>query len=102
MMPLTQGLSGPGHLELPAVLDLRAAKPLADALLALRGRPLTVDASRVEKLGGQCVQVLLSAARTWDAQGGDLKVADASPAFVSGLRILGLSPAHLSTTDPAA
>lgn len=99
MIPVTQGPLNAGHLELPAVLDLRAAKPLADALLAVIGKPLTLDASKVEKLGGQCVQVLLSAAKTWDAHGGDLEIADPSPAFVAGLGILGLSPANLSTTD---
>jgi chemotaxis protein CheX len=51
-------------IELPDVLDLKAATPLTVEFLSMRGRPLDVDASRVERLGGQCLQVLLSAAKT--------------------------------------
>lgn len=84
-------------VELPAVLDLRAAKPLADQLLALRGNSVKLDASKVDKLGGQCVQVFLSATRTWEADCSDIEVVSPSPAFLAGLRTLGLSTDQLST-----
>src|SRR5208282_6058115 len=57
----------PGMVELPEVLDLKAATPLTVEFLTLRGRPVHVDASNVQRLGGQCLQVLLSAAMTWKA-----------------------------------
>jgi len=68
-------------LALPAVLDIQAAEPLRVQLLGARGRSLTLDASSVERLGGLCLQVLLSAQRTWAAEGHDLVVDPASEAF---------------------
>jgi len=59
---------------LPAVLDIRAAAPLKAEILGLRGQPLTLDASAVERLGGLCLQVLLSARSTWAADGQALTV----------------------------
>jgi chemotaxis protein CheX len=59
---------------LPAVLDIRAAAPLQAEILASRGQPLTLDASAVERLGGLCLQVLLSARATWAADGQALTV----------------------------
>lgn len=59
---------------LPAVLDIRAAGPLQAEILGLRGQPLTLDASAVERLGGLCLQVLLSARSTWAADGQALTV----------------------------
>jgi len=54
-------------IALSAVLDLRAAEPLKAQLLAVRGQEATLDASAVERLGGLCLQVLLSALATWRA-----------------------------------
>ena len=59
---------------LPAVLDIRAAGPLQAEILASRGQALTLDASAVERLGGLCLQVLLSARSTWAADGQALTV----------------------------
>ena len=68
-------------LALPAVLDIQAAEALRVQLLGARGRPLTLDGSAVERLGGLCLQVLLSAQRTWAADGHALVVETASEAF---------------------
>ncbi|WP_287799477.1 STAS domain-containing protein, partial [Acidiphilium sp.] len=57
------------QLMLDPILDLKAASPLAQALLARRGGDLRIDAGAVERLGGQCLQVLLSARATWEADG---------------------------------
>lgn len=65
-------------LILPDVLDLNAAEPLKADLLALRGHPLTLDASAVERLGGLCLQVLLSASKTWAADGVNLSLGSVS------------------------
>jgi len=59
---------------LPAVLDIRAAGPLKAEILALRGQALTLDASAVERLGGLCLQVLLSARAAWADDGQVLTV----------------------------
>jgi len=76
-------------LRLGQVLDLNAAGPLAHEFIALRGRSLDVDASAVERLGAQCLQVLLSARRTWDADGAAFAVVSPSNEFTSTLALLG-------------
>ena len=76
-------------VRLGQVLDLNAAGPLANELLALRGRDLEVDASAVERLGAQCLQVLLSARATWDADGAGFAVVSPSNEFTSTLALLG-------------
>lgn len=76
-------------LRLGQVLDLNAAGPLAHEFLALRGRSVEVDASAVERLGAQCLQVLLSARRTWDADGAEFSLVSPSDEFTSTLALLG-------------
>lgn len=66
---------------LPPVLDITAAAPLREQLLALRGGPAALDASNVERLGGLCLQVLIAARNTWAADGEALRVVAASQAF---------------------
>lgn len=68
-------------ITLAADLDLNVAMPLRAELLALRGGPVSLDASQVDRLGALCLQVLLSAGRTWAEDGQPFAVAAASPAF---------------------
>src|SRR5216684_4162856 len=55
-------------MRLPAVLDLAAAESLLAMLLqrVTAGQPLRLDASEVETLTLPCIQVILSATRTYD------------------------------------
>ena len=76
-------------LTLPEMLDLRAAAPLAAELMARRGTDAELDASRVRKLGGQCLQVLLSAQACWQAEGLRLRVVAPSSDFIDGVALLG-------------
>ncbi|WP_427025364.1 STAS domain-containing protein [Aureimonas ureilytica] len=78
-------------LSLPAVLDLTAAGALHAALLNHRGTPLALDAGEVKRLGGQCLQLLLSADRTWAADGVSIRLQGASEAFDRDLGFMGLS-----------
>ncbi|HYC96400.1 STAS domain-containing protein [Brevundimonas sp.] len=71
----------PTLIALPAVLDIQSAEALRVQLLGARGRPLVLDGSAVERLGGLCLQVLLSARQTWAADGHGLVVNPASKAF---------------------
>lgn len=70
-------------LHLPARLDLAAAAPLWADLTAKAGRPLVLDASAVQRLGGLCLQVLLSAQASWRDAGLVLTVAQPSDAFIA-------------------
>lgn len=85
------------NLTLGDSLEMTAAGPLHKELLARRGRPVTLDASQVRRIGGQCLQVLLSAQATWAADGAEFQITDPSPEFVDGLALMGAS--HLA---PAA
>jgi chemotaxis protein CheX len=77
-------------LTLPATLDLRAAGPLVANFNAARGNHVTVDASKVEKVGTLCVQILLSAHATWARDGIPLVMTSASDAFTEALDVLGI------------
>lgn len=76
-------------VQLPEILDLRSAGPLARNLLALRGQPISLDASRVARMGGLGLQVLLSAHLTWRADKLGFAVVDASDAFLADCALLG-------------
>lgn len=92
---------GPDALLLPEFLDLKAAVPLHRALLDQRGKDVEVDASQVRRLGGLCLQVLLSAVSTWAADGRRLVFLNLSVSFVEGLQRLGLDQAARSPEHAA-
>ncbi len=79
--------------KLSDVLDLKAALPLVEDLLAQRGSDLMIDASKVERLGAQSLQILLSAISTWHADGVSIEFIDPSEPFVQGLTLFGIDPA---------
>jgi len=76
-------------LVLPSVLDLKAAGPLRSAILERRGQPLCLDASAVQRLGGLCLQVLISAARTWEDDERSFEITARSEAFAEALGLFG-------------
>lgn len=78
------------RFRLPEVLDLTAAAPLAESFRSRRGAALTVDASRVSRVGTQCLQVLLAAATTWKAEGVDFRLVNPTEEFLEGGRLLGI------------
>lgn len=80
------------HIQLPETLDILAARPLAKTLLSMRGSDVRLDASQVTRVGGQCLQVLLSAADTWRADHAILEVVAPSAEFIGGLKLLGVDP----------
>jgi len=86
-------------LALGETLDLPAAIPLAAKILKLRGKVLRIDASNVAHLGGQCLQVLLSAAQTWRADDVALTLRDPSPEFLQNLALFGIAQDALSTGE---
>ena len=70
-------------------LDLKAAAPLRTALMEARGAPANIDATNVQRLGGLCLQVLLSAEATWATDGQPFTISAASPAFAEGALRMG-------------
>ena len=87
-------------VPLPEVLDLAAASPLTDRLLAARGADLTIDASQVSRLGGQCLQVLLAAAKTWSADRAAFEISEPSHEFVEALTRFGIEPGVFAMREP--
>jgi len=76
-------------LTLGDALDMTAAGPLVQEFLGLRGQPISLNASGVRRVGGQCLQVLLSAQATWAADGQTFEIVDPSPEFADGLALMG-------------
>lgn len=94
-------VEGETTLTLPAVLDLTAAAALHQTLLSHRGAPLALDAGEVKRLGGQCLQLLLSAGRTWAADGVPIRLGGASDAFERDLALMGLDREALFQREAA-
>ncbi|NJC39821.1 chemotaxis protein CheX [Brevundimonas alba] len=88
-------------LVLPAVLDIQQAAPLRDDLLALRGQPVVIDGSAVERLGALCLQVLISAQQTWARDGLSLQIDQASEAFAAQWNAFGATDYALAQREPA-
>lgn len=82
-------------LELPAVLDLVAAHGVLETVAARRGQALTIDASAVQRLGAQCLQILLAARAAWAADGQELKLEKPSEEFSAALELMGVVPEDL-------
>lgn len=90
------GKAATARIRLPDHLDIKAAGPLALELTAARGNDVVLDASGIERVGGQCLQVLISAAATWTVDGAELVIDTPSPAFVDAIRIAGLDLTQFS------
>jgi chemotaxis protein CheX len=86
-----------GALALPATLDMQAAAPLKAMLLARMGGDVMLDASAVERLGAQCLQILLAARRSWDAAGRNFEIAMMSDGFSAALAGFGVAASQLNT-----
>jgi chemotaxis protein CheX len=82
-------------LQLPAVLDLKAAGSLAAAFLAMRGADITIDAKEVQRLGGQCLQVLLAAQASWREDRHLLRVRAPSAELRAALALFGTASGWL-------
>lgn len=87
-------LATPAVVSLPPVLDLQAAEPLRAELMSLRGRPLSLDASQVTRVGGLCLQVLMSARKIWVEDGVSLMVDQPSSGFSEQLAAFGDPELH--------
>jgi chemotaxis protein CheX len=83
-------------LQLPSILDVKAAAALQQQFLERRGTALQVDASHVERLGGLCLQVLLAAQAAWAADGESLDYDRPSPELLAGLGGFGVKPDSLT------
>lgn len=88
------------EISLPEALDLRAAHPLALALLAARGGPLKLDGSKVESIGAQCMQVIVSARQTWERDAVPLTLTNPTEDLLDAFAVAGLSIDTIVESEP--
>lgn len=82
-------------MKLATVLDLNEATSLHRAFLDARGKNITVDASGVERAGVPCIQVIVAAARAWEADTRTFTISAISEAFQKTLSLVGVNIDHL-------
>ena len=82
------------QIDLPGVLDMRAASGLKAALqqAVSGGQPLTVKASTVERLSTPCAQVLIAGQQAMVAANLGFKLSEPSDPFIDAFNDLGLFP----------
>jgi chemotaxis protein CheX len=83
-------------LQLPSVLDVKAASALQQQFIDRRGTALHIDASRVERIGGLCLQVLLAAQAAWSTDQQALVFDNPSQELRAGLTAFGVAPDALT------
>lgn len=93
---MTEMLEDRAAFELPPVLDLLAAARLLEAFLERRGTALNVDGAEVQRLGAQCLQVLLAARAAWARDGQTLLLQNCSEDFTAALELMGVEAVHLT------
>ena len=84
--------------SLPDRLDTASAAGLLAALQDRRGAAATLDGSGVGFAGALGLQVLVSARRTWDADGQAFRITAPSAALTDACRQLGLSGDDIGIT----
>lgn len=88
---LSEPTNHPAPLVLPETLDSSCAVSVRNMLLERRGSPLVVDAGQVRRTGMQAVQILIAAARTWQADGQSYAVTNPSSEFLDTITLVGLT-----------
>lgn len=89
----------PRQLQLVENLDLTAVAPLHENLMSMRGDDLVIDASSVERMGAQCVQLLLSAHQSWVEDKASFEIENASENFLAAIALLGVEPGDLDVKE---
>ncbi|MGE7370767.1 STAS domain-containing protein [Neorhizobium sp. NPDC001467] len=84
-----------GSLKLVPILDLNEASVLHGQLTNMRGEDVRIDASEVERVGVQCVQVILAAAKTWETDKKNFVFEKVSEAFEKTMQLIGIDIEHL-------
>lgn len=78
-------------IELSKTLDLVAASALLESFLQKKGQAVQIDADQVHRLGAQCLQILLSAKKTWEADDYSFSLENPSAEFAEAIALMGVS-----------
>ena len=87
------------EIMLPEKLDTATAAELQEMLAAAGESDLVLKASQVTQLGGLCLEVLLSAAKTANSAGKSLTVSEPSDKFAEHLAVFGLDISAFSSLE---
>ena len=98
--PTAPAEHNPECLMLPDCLDSSAASAIKEMLLARRGTAIVVDASEVRRVGAQSLQVLVAAARTWQADQQSYRMTSASAELLETIALIGLPHEDLLLEGP--
>ncbi|MGP3695984.1 STAS domain-containing protein [Rhodobacter sp. NSM] len=79
-------------LELPTRLDHKGSRQLYAALLAMQPGDTCLSAGKVVFVGGLALQILISAASKWRAEGFRFSCHPMSPAFADDIARMGVDP----------
>jgi chemotaxis protein CheX len=91
--------TGLAIIKLKSVLNVTSAMATARQFLDLRGRDVIVDASQVQHLGGQTLQILLSAVRIWSEDGHSFALSECSDKFIDDLKLFGFAPHQFTAVE---
>jgi anti-anti-sigma regulatory factor len=75
--------------QLPGRIDSSTLPAIVEALRERRGVGLDLDGSAVDRIGGQGLQLLISAMATWAQDGHRLRVVEPSAALLANTERLG-------------
>lgn len=73
-------------------LTVTQAAGLHSALMARAGQDVTVDMAEVTQLGALCLQVLISAAKSFRTAGAALHLANVPDKVLAQMTVMGMSP----------
>lgn len=82
----------PVRRKLPSLLDASTAGQLLTKLVRIKGKPVVLDAASVERICVPAIQILISVAATWRANGLELSIANPSEQFHRAIGAIGLPP----------
>jgi anti-anti-sigma regulatory factor len=82
-------------------MDASSLAAVHAEIMGCRGAPLDLDASAVTRFGGQALQLVLSAFRTWREDGVHLRVCNPSESVRDAFETLGCLP-HVELHEAAA
>ena len=85
------------QIVLPQAITGEMADDLFGELKAKIGSSISIDASQVERIDTQCVEVLVAASKQWDKDDCELNFSSVSDEFVTALQSLGLQTSMIET-----
>ena len=93
------GEKTPVIIELRSVLNVTAALPTAKQFIEHRGNDVFVDGSNVQHLGGQGLQILVSALRSWTEDGLSFVLGNCSDKMIADLKLFGFEPHYFTAVE---